>query len=53
MHDLLGDPDNFSKHLSTYTTSIAMTIIYGLRNSEDSADAQVVADLKDVSLPIK
>lgn len=45
MNQLLVDPDNFSTHLSTYTTSVASTVIYGLRSTDND---ETVANLKKV-----
>lgn len=50
LNELMTDPDNFSQHLGRYTTSVASTVIYGVRTTEGS---RYTADLKKVksSLP--
>lgn len=46
MNDLLVEPDRFVAHLQRYTTSVASTVLYGMRTS--TADNGYVNDLMDV-----
>ncbi|KAL5314325.1 hypothetical protein ACEPPN_018751 [Leptodophora sp. 'Broadleaf-Isolate-01'] len=45
MSDLLNDPDQYVKHLQRYTTSVASTVLYGMRTS--TSDNGYVKDLMD------
>ena len=50
MSDLLNDPGRYVDHLQRYTTSVASTVLYGMRTS--TADNGYVKDLMDVGEPI-
>ncbi|PVH76700.1 putative cytochrome P450 [Cadophora sp. DSE1049] len=45
MSDLLNDPEQYVKHLQRYTTSVASTVLYGMRTS--TSDNGYVKDLMD------
>jgi hypothetical protein len=46
MNDLLDSPDRFRDHISRYTTSVASTVLYGMRTP--SADQGYIKDLLEV-----
>jgi hypothetical protein len=48
LDDLLRDPENFVKHLQRYTTSVASTVLYGMRTS--TAENGYIKDLMDVGI---
>jgi hypothetical protein len=50
MNDLLHDPDRYVDHLQRYTTSVASTVLYGMRTS--TAENGYVKDLMDVCRPV-
>jgi hypothetical protein len=50
MNDLLHDPGRYVDHLQRYTTSVASTVLYGMRTS--TAENGYVKDLMDVCRPV-
>lgn len=46
LNELMTDPDDFSQHLARYTTSVASTVIYGVRTTKNNL---YTSNLKKVS----
>jgi hypothetical protein len=46
LNDMLETPDDFSRHLQRFTTSVASTVLYGWRTTNSG---ERVKDLMDVS----